>query len=1029
MPTTKQQGMSTIPDSTTQSSEKIDEKSTDKKISPNGVKAEAIQQENSEDRESIHSESSNYSSSNAIARKRAEVSKAKAKMEYLTKELNIRRKQMELEAELELLALEHEATVAEVECQALESSMGHVSQASRPNSPDSNVGMEQRRNSLISPNSQAASSQYARPLPGPGSSTLNSNVQPYIPVQQASPQIADVTRFLLRKDLLFSRLTNFNDRPETYSAWKASFLCVVDELQITDNEQIDLLIKYLGPESRKHALSIKTSNAYDMSRGVQQLWQRLDERYGAPELVEASIRAKVTNFPRLGNKDCGKLYDLSDILMEMQFLKEDPRYSCMLSYLDSSIGINPIVAKLPYSIQEKWTNRAMKFKNVHGDLFPPFHIFVDFIKDMSKLKNDPCFIYEQNSETNRSNNLAPSKQAPSRKTGVSVKKTAVETSVPLCILHKTRHSLDDCRRFKSKSLEERKKLLKQNNMCLRCCASDSHKSRECNAVISCKDCKSKNHTTALHVTSFRNDPLISMDTDETRPTSSKESKDCVYPASSKEHGGEYSGGNKSVSQITSSCTEICKDSYGGTSCAKILPVNVFHRDSPEKLMKIYAVIDDQSNRSLAAPELFEFFGIRDQPQNYTMLTCAGRVVTTGRRGTGFVLTSLGGDIDLDLPTLIECDYIPNNRDEIPTPEVTLHHEHLKEITHQIQPLDDERHILLLIGRDLIEAHHVIHQIFGPPKAPYAQQLRLGLVVIGETCLKTQHASQDLSVKKTYMLPTGQPTILKPCTNKFEIREQIDHSMSDELQLFVKTKDDDKPGLSIEDKLFLNQMDDGFIRDSSGSWVAPLPFRDKRRVLPDNKAQAVKRAKMLDASLRKNDLKREHFLTFMGKILDNNHAEVAPAISDGEERWYLPLFGVYHPKKPDQIRGVFDASARFDGVSLNDVLLSGPDLCNSLLGVLVRFRKEMVAVTADVQHMFHCFVVREDHRNFLRFLWHKDNDFDKEIIEYRMRVHVFGNSPSPAVATLGLRKAVEAAEPKYGDHVAEFVKNNFTSMTV
>ena len=85
---------------------------------------------------------------------------------------------------------------------------------------------------------------------------------------------------------------------------------------------------------------------------------------------------------------------------------------------------------------------------------------------------------------------------------------------------------------------------------------------------------------------------------------------------------------------------------------------------------------------------------------------------------------------------------------------------------------------------------------------------------------------------------------------------------------------------------------------------------------------------------------------MGKILDNNHAEVAPPLQENEERWYLPLFGVYHPKKPEQIRGVFDSSAKFN------VLLTGPDLSNSLLGVLVRFRREMIAVTADVQHMFH-----------------------------------------------------------------------------
>ncbi|VDI30798.1 Hypothetical predicted protein [Mytilus galloprovincialis] len=163
---------------------------------------------------------------------------------------------------------------------------------------------------------------------------------------------------------------------------------------------------------------------------------------------------------------------------------------------------------------------------------------------------------------------------------------------------------------------------------------------------------------------------------------------------------------------------------------------------------------------------------------------------------------------------------------------------------------------------------------------------------------------------------------------------------------------------------------------------------------------------------------------MSKILDNNHAELAPPLGEHEECWYLPLFGVYHPKKPDQIRGVFDSSAKCNGVSLNSVLLTGPDLTNDLLGVLLRFRKEMVAVTADVQHMFHCFVVRKDHRNYLRFLWHKDNDLQENLVEYRMRVHVFGNSPSPAVATLGLRKAAKASEHEFGSHVTSFVTRDF-----
>lgn len=223
---------------------------------------------------------------------------------------------------------------------------------------------------------------------------------------------------------------------------------------------------------------------------------------------------------------------------------------------------------------------------------------------------------------------------------------------------------------------------------------------------------------------------------------------------------------------------------------------------------------------------------------------------------------------------------------------------------------------------------------------------MGWVVIGETCLDKQHMPTNLYVKKTYILPTGQPTILKPCSNQFDLRENYSKVTDPackalgELRssIFEQTKNDDKPGLSYEDKLFMEKMDREFKRDHSGSWEAPLPFRTPRQPLPNNKKQALQRMELFDKSLRKNPVKREHFLAFMDKIFENNHAEVAPPLCENEECWYLPLFGVYHPKKPNHIRNVFDSSAKFNGVSLDYILLSGPDLSNSLLGVLMQFEK-------------------------------------------------------------------------------------------
>ena len=208
------------------------------------------------------------------------------------------------------------------------------------------------------------------------------------------------------------------------------------------------------------------------------------------------------------------------------------------------------------------------------------------------------------------------------------------------------------------------------------------------------------------------------------------------------------------------------------------------------------------------------------------------------------------------------------------------------------------------------------------------------------------------------------------------------------------------------------------KGSDGCWSAPLPFRQDRQRLPNNRPQALRRAHMLDANLRRNPEKMNHALDFMRRIIDNGHAEQAPELDSNTECWYLPLFAVYHPKKPGSIRCVFDSSAKFEGVSLNDVLLTGPDLVNSLLGILLRFRQYPIAVTADIEQMFYRFSVPEKHRDYLRFMWYRDNDPSNELIEYRMTRHVFGNSPSPAVATFGLRKCVATADEDVKEICAE-----------
>ena len=174
---------------------------------------------------------------------------------------------------------------------------------------------------------------------------------------------------------------------------------------------------------------------------------------------------------------------------------------------------------------------------------------------------------------------------------------------------------------------------------------------------------------------------------------------------------------------------------------------------------------------------------------------------------------------------------------------------------------------------------------------------------------------------------------------------------------------------------------------------------------------------------------QDYVQFIGKMLERGHAEEVPSDEVSARKhtgrvWFLPHFAVYHPKKPTQIRVVFDSSAEFEGQSLNKELLAGPDMMNTLLGVLLRFRRERVGVMCDVEQMFHSFYVDPKDRDFLSFLWFKNNDPSLEIVEYRMLVHLFGNGPSPAIATYGLRRAADDGEENHGEEVKEFIHRNF-----
>ncbi|XP_041417319.1 uncharacterized protein LOC108712235 [Xenopus laevis] len=409
-----------------------------------------------------------------------------------------------------------------------------------------------------------------------------------------------------------------------------------------------------------------------------------------------------------------------------------------------------------------------------------------------------------------------------------------------------------------KTLEDRKQFLKDNNICFRCCTTTSHFARNCEVSVSCSECGSTEHNMALHP----------------GPPSQ-----AVHQT--EDHEKKQIDTDKTNTVVTSQCTEICKGVVGGKSCSKICLVRVYPASHRDKAIKAYAILDDQSNRSLAKSTFFDTFNITGPGSPYSLRTCAGTVETAGRKATGYKVESIDGQTCLSLPTILECNQIPDNRSEIPTPEVAAYHPHLKRIAHQIPELDPEAPIALLLGRDILRVHKARGQINGSQNAPYAQRLDLGWVIIGDVCLGGAHKPISVNSMLTNTLESRRPSLFQPCQNSFLIKEMPhrdpvpcpfmdpsseDHACDGERDhlgctVFHRSREDNKVAMSIEDRLFLEIMDQGMTKDNSKSWVAPLPFRPQRQRLPDNKELVYNRFISLKHKLQKTPEMKENFRTF------------------------------------------------------------------------------------------------------------------------------------------------------------------------
>ena len=95
-------------------------------------------------------------------------------------------------------------------------------------------------------------------------------------------------------------------------------------------------------------------------------------------------------------------------------------------------------------------------------------------------------------------------------------------------------------------------------------------------------------------------------------------------------------------------------------------------------------------------------------------------------------------------------------------------------------------------------------------------------------------------------------------------------------------------------------------------------------------------KSLERRLQKNDMLQKRYQENIDTDVKAGYVRKVQQVLLNETRdklqWYLPDHPVINPHKPEKVRRVCNAEAKYQGVALNDKFLSGPDLLQSLIGI-------------------------------------------------------------------------------------------------
>jgi len=197
------------------------------------------------------------------------------------------------------------------------------------------------------------------------------------------------------------------------------------------------------------------------------------------------------------------------------------------------------------------------------------------------------------------------------------------------------------------------------------------------------------------------------------------------------------------------------------------------------------------------------------------------------------------------------------------------------------------------------------------------------------------------------------------------------------------------------------------------WTTSYPWLVDPSTLPNNYGAALATLKNTERTLSKDDRWAE---TYQKQMEDMVNRGVARKLSQEElQKWsglkfYISHLAVVNARSHSTpVRIVFNSSQVCQGTSLNSCLAKGPDCyMNNLIGILLRWREEQVALVGDIRKMFNSIHLKPLEQHCHRFLW-RDQEMDRDPDVYVMTRVKMGDTPAPAISTEAVYKTADLFE--------------------